>query len=78
MTKFQAGTILTSHVMDCKVHAIGKVTRPLFADPVTYEVCIYGIWLSILATNPKQKLYRIPMPKGSILATTNSLMICHF
>ena len=24
MTKFQAGTIHTCHVMDCQVHAIGK------------------------------------------------------
>ena len=35
MTKFQAGTILTSQVMDCQVHAIGKAIRPLFADLVT-------------------------------------------
>ena len=35
MTKFQAGTILTSQVMDCQVHAIGKVIRPLFVDLVT-------------------------------------------
>ena len=34
MTKFQAGTILTSQVMDCQVHAIGKAIRPLY--PVTY------------------------------------------
>ena len=36
VTKFQAGTILlTSQVMDCQVHAIGKAIRPLFADPIT-------------------------------------------
>ena len=35
MTKFQAGTILTSQVMDCLVHAIGKAISPFFADPVT-------------------------------------------
>ena len=35
MTKFQAGTILISQVMDCQVYAIGKATRTLFADPVT-------------------------------------------
>ena len=35
MTKFQAGTIRTSQVMDCQVHAIGKA-GPLFADPVTF------------------------------------------
>ena len=35
MTTFQAGTILTSQVMDCQVHAIGKAIRPLFADLVT-------------------------------------------
>ena len=28
MTKFQAGTILTSQVMDCQVHAIGKAINP--------------------------------------------------
>ena len=36
MTKFQAGTILTSLVMDYQVHAIGKAIRPLFSNPVTY------------------------------------------
>ena len=30
MTKVQAGTILTSQVMDCQVHTIGKAIRPLF------------------------------------------------
>ena len=35
MTKFQAGTVHTSQVMDCQVHATGKAIRPLFADPVT-------------------------------------------
>ena len=35
MTKFQAGTMHTSQVMDCQVHAIGKAIRPIFADPVT-------------------------------------------
>ena len=34
MTKFQVGTILTSQVMDCQVHAIGKAIRSLY--PVTY------------------------------------------
>ena len=38
MTKFQAGTILKTHVMDCQVHAIGKAIRPLFADQVTYII----------------------------------------
>ena len=28
MTKFQAGTIHTSHNMDCQVHSIGKAIRP--------------------------------------------------
>ena len=44
MTKFQDGTILTSQVMDCQVHAIGKAIRPLFADPVTfYLLHFYGL-----------------------------------
>ena len=34
MTKFQDGTIHTSQVMDCQVHAIGKAIRRLFTDPV--------------------------------------------
>ena len=37
MTKFQAGIILTSQVMDYQVHAIGKAIRPLFTDPVAYN-----------------------------------------
>ena len=28
--------VLTSQVMDCQVHAIGKAIRSLFADPVTF------------------------------------------
>ena len=35
MTKFQDGTIHTSHVKGYQIHAIGKAIRPLFADPVT-------------------------------------------
>ena len=35
MTKFQAGTILTSQVMDCQVHAIGNAIIHLIADLVT-------------------------------------------
>ena len=35
MTKFCAGTILTSQVMDCQTRAIGKAIRSLFAEPVT-------------------------------------------
>ena len=41
MTKFCAGTILTSQVMDCQTRVIGKALRPLFAEPVTFENCIY-------------------------------------
>jgi len=36
VTKFCAGTILTSQVMDCQTRVIGKAIRPLFAEPVTY------------------------------------------
>ena len=36
VTKFQAGTMLTSQVMDSQIHAIEKAIRPLFADPVTF------------------------------------------
>ena len=45
MIKCQVSTILTSQVMDCQVHAIGKATRPLFADPVTYtyDYLIYSL-----------------------------------
>ena len=35
MTKFCAGTILTSQVMDSQKRAIGKAIKPLFAEPVT-------------------------------------------
>jgi len=35
MTIFQAGTTLTSQVMNFQVHAIRKAIRPLFADQVT-------------------------------------------
>ena len=38
MTKCQAGTIRTSHVMGCQVHTIGKTIRPLFEDPITNTV----------------------------------------
>ena len=34
--EFQDGTLITTEVMGCQVHAIGKATRPLFADPVTF------------------------------------------
>ena len=34
MTKFEDGSILTSHVIDCQVYAIGKDVRPLFTDLV--------------------------------------------
>ena len=33
--EFQGDTVLTSEVMNCQVHVIGKAIRPLFADPVT-------------------------------------------
>ena len=36
MTKFQSGTILTSQVVDCQVHAIEKAIGPLFVYPVTH------------------------------------------
>ena len=36
VTKFQASTILTSQVVDCQVHTIGKAIRSFFADLVTY------------------------------------------
>ena len=45
MTKFQAATILSSHVMDCQVHAIGKTIRLLFTDLVTFTLqygCVTG------------------------------------
>jgi len=35
VTKFDFSTVLTSQVMDCQIHAIGKGIRPLFAGPVT-------------------------------------------
>jgi len=35
VTKFDVSTILTSQVMDCQIHEIGKAIRPLFADLVT-------------------------------------------
>ena len=38
LIKFQTGTIFTSQVMCCQVHAIGQAIRLLFADPVTYKV----------------------------------------
>ena len=38
MTKCQAGTILTSHIMGCQVHTIGKAIRPFFEDPITNTV----------------------------------------
>ena len=36
MTKFQAGSIHTSQVMDCQIHAIGRAIRLVFADLVTF------------------------------------------
>ena len=45
MIKFQAGTIHTSQVMDCQVHAIGKAISPLFTDLVTYN---YGVACQLL------------------------------
>ena len=38
MTKFQAGTILTSQVMDCQVHAIEKAIRPFLQ--IRSQFCI--------------------------------------
>jgi len=35
VTKFQDGIVITTEVMGCQVHAIGKAIRPIFADPVT-------------------------------------------
>jgi len=46
VTKFCAGTILTSKVMDCQTRAIGKAIRHLFAEPVTY--CDVICWLIII------------------------------
>jgi len=43
VTKFCAGTILTSQVMDYQTCTIEKVIRPLFAEPVTYIIYIYII-----------------------------------
>jgi len=35
VTKFDVSILLTSQVMDCQMHEIGKAVRPLFADLVT-------------------------------------------
>jgi len=43
VTKFCAGTILTSQGMDCQTHAIGKAIRPIFAEPVTYYVLVHMV-----------------------------------
>jgi len=51
VTKFCAGTILTSQVMDCKTRAIGKAIRPLFAEPVTFWLlvyCLFNHWMITL------------------------------
>ena len=55
MTKFQAGTMLTSQVMDCKIHVIGKATRSLFADPVTIFKNFLGSMLPICM---QQKIWK--------------------
>jgi len=34
VTKFDVSNIITSQVMDCKMHVIGKAIRPLYVDPV--------------------------------------------
>jgi len=39
VTKFCAGTVLTSQVMGCQIRAIGKAIRLLFAEPVTNSAC---------------------------------------
>ena len=38
--QISAGTILTSQVMDCQMHVIGKAIRPLLAESVTY--CVHA------------------------------------
>ena len=55
MTKFQAGTMHTSQVLDCQVYAIGKALRPLFADPLTYNLLVlyqmcttFGLYVNVL------------------------------
>ena len=41
MTKFQAGSIHTSQVMDCQIHAIGRAIRLVFADLVTFTAQVF-------------------------------------
>jgi len=55
VTKFCAGTIPTSQVMDCQTRAIGKAIRPLFAEPVTYTY-VAIMWLTT----------KLPMQKCSL------------
>ena len=49
MAEFQDGTLITTEVEGCQVHAIGKAIRPPFADPVTYiDWCRSHYWCNII------------------------------
>jgi len=41
-------TMLTSKVMSCQTHAIGKAIRPIFADPVTYNEILQKVRIQLV------------------------------
>ena len=52
MTKFLAGTMLISQVMDCQVHAIGKAIRSL--SQIRSQLSAYNLFAMHIALDAVQ------------------------
>ena len=69
MTKFQTGTILTSQVMDCQVHTIGKTIRP-FSQIRSHMCCmimdqfkgVYKVQDGVTCHSTRSCVFKLVMP----------------